>query len=153
MSEGIFFMDEDFIIQSQYSRVLETILGIRGLEGKKLPEILAAGIHEGESKIFIFTEYLYLLFNRDHIAGGLSQEMSERLNPIREMVYINPETWEERLLTSRFMPVYRGGGRLFVQGGIRDVTVEKWIGRRFEEETKKNREEISRLKALITNEG
>jgi hypothetical protein len=144
---GLFFMDKDFVIQSQYSRALESILAIKNLEGKKFTDLLTAQIKEEKLKNLM--EYLVLLFNRSRMGERLSADMLEKLNPIQEMNYINPETGEEKTLNCKFVPVDRGGGRLFILGNLQDVTTEKRLQKQLTEEVQKSREEISRLKSLI----
>jgi hypothetical protein len=144
---GLFFMDKDFVIQSQYSKALESILAIKDLEGKKFTDLLTAQIKEQKLKNLM--EYLVLLFNRARMAERLSPDMLETLNPIQEMTYISPETGEEKTLNCKFVPVDRGHGRLFVLGNLQDITPEKHLRQQLEEEARKSREEINRLKAVI----
>jgi sensor histidine kinase regulating citrate/malate metabolism len=146
---GLFFMDKDFVIQSQYSRALESILGIEDLEGKKFTDLLTTQIKEKKLKNFM--EYLVLLFNRSRMLERMSADMLEKLNPIQEMNYSSPETGEEKILNCKFVPVDRGGGRLFILGNLQDVTTEKRLQRQLVEEAEKSREEISRLKSLVQN--
>jgi hypothetical protein len=146
---GLFFMDKDFIIQSQYSKALESILAIKNLEGKKFTELLTAQIKEQKLKNLM--EYLVLLFNRARMPDRLSPDMLEKLNPIQEMNYVSPETGEEKTLNCKFVPVDRGGGRLFILGNLQDITTEKRLQRQLEEEAQRSREEISRLKSIIRN--
>jgi hypothetical protein len=144
---GLFFMDKDFIIQSQYSKALESILELKGLEGKKFTDLLTTQIKE--QKLSDLMEYLVLLFNRSRAPERLSADMLEQLNPIQEMNYISPKTGEEKTLNCKFVPVDRGDGRLFILGNLQDITTEKNLQRQLVEEAQKNKEEISRLKALI----
>jgi hypothetical protein len=144
---GLFLMDKDFIIQSQYSKALESILAIKNLEGKKFTDLLTAQIKE--QKLNSLMEYLVLLFNRARALERLSPDMLEKLNPIQEMTYISPETGEEKTLNCKFVPVDRGGGRLFILGNLQDITPEKNLQKQFAEEAQRNKEEINRLKAII----
>jgi uncharacterized protein (DUF2062 family) len=144
---GLFFMDKDFVIQSQYSKALESILGLKSLERKKFTDLLSAQIKEQKLKNLM--EYLVLLFNRARMPERLNPEMLEKLNPIQEMNYVNPETGEEKTLDCKFAPVDRGGGRLFILGNLQDITTEKNLRRQLAEEVQKSREEISRLKSMV----
>jgi hypothetical protein len=146
---GLFFMDKDFIIQSQYSKALESILAVKDLEGKKFTGLLTTQIKEQKLKNLM--EYLVLLFNRSRMPERMSQDMLEKLNPIQEITYVSPETGEEKTLNCKFVPVDRGGGRLFILGNLQDITPEKQLQRQLTEEAQKSREEISRLKSVIQN--
>ncbi|MDR2618180.1 MAG: hypothetical protein LBC62_04840, partial [Treponema sp.] len=134
---GLFFMDKNFIIQDQYSKFLETILGIRDLRGKKFTDLIAPSVTQ--NVITSMIEYFVLLFNRSVVFDRkFSEKMLEDLNPIQELAYVNPETKEQMILRCNFVPVDRGGGKLFVLGNIQDITGEKKLQKRLAElDTKK----------------
>jgi sensor histidine kinase regulating citrate/malate metabolism len=129
---GLFFMDKNFVIQDQYSKFLETVLGIKGLQGKKFTDLISPGVKK--SDITSMIEYFVLLFNRSVVFGRkFTEKMLEDLNPVHELVYITPETGEEKILRCNFVPVDRGQGRLFVLGNIQNVTEEKKMQKRLAE--------------------
>jgi hypothetical protein len=129
---GLFFMDKNFIIQDQHSKHLETVLGIRNLRGEKFTDLIAPGVRK--EQIASMIEYFVLLFNRSMVPGRkLTEKMLEDLNPVQEMRYTSPETGEEKILRCNFVPVDRGGGKLFVLGNIQDITSEKNMQKRLAE--------------------
>ncbi|MDR0623724.1 MAG: hypothetical protein LBG10_04775 [Treponema sp.] len=129
---GLFFMDKDFIIQDQYSKFLETLLGIKDLRGKKFTDLIAPSVTQ--ALITSMIEYFVLLFNRSVVfSHKFSEKMLEDLNPIQELAYVNPETKEHLILRCNFVPVDRGNGRLFVLGNIQDITGEKNMQKRLAE--------------------
>lgn len=129
---GLFFMDKKFIIQDQYSKFLETVLGIKELQGKKFTDLIAASVPQ--KVITSMIEYFVLLFNRSvAFSHKFSEKMLEDLNPIQELDYVNPETKEPMILRCNFVPVDRGGGKLFVLGNIQDITGEKKLQKRLAE--------------------
>ncbi|MDR1318610.1 MAG: hypothetical protein LBJ90_03220 [Treponema sp.] len=129
---GLFFMDKNFIIQDNYSKFLETVLGIRDLRGKKFTDLIAHSV--GRTEITSLVEYFVLLFNRSMVfSSKFNEKTLENLNPIQEMVYTSPETKEIKNLSCNFVPVDRGKGKLFVLGNIQDITNEKKMQRRLEE--------------------
>jgi sensor histidine kinase regulating citrate/malate metabolism len=129
---GLFFIDKDFIVQDQYSKFLETVLGIRNLQGKKFTDLIAPSVKTGEINRLV--EYFVLLFNRSVVfSRRFSEKMLEDLNPIQEIQHINPETGEEKVLRCNFVPVDRGEGKLFVLGNIQDITQEKKMQKRLAE--------------------
>jgi hypothetical protein len=145
---GIFFMDKNFIIQGQYSRALEGILSLRGLEGKKFTDLMTGQMKEERLKSLM--EYFVLLFNQSRISShNLNAKILENLNPIQEMVYIDPDTEKEKILHCTFAPVDRGNGKLFILGNLQDITNEKKLQKQLGEEAAKSREEIGRLKGII----
>ncbi|MDR3122836.1 MAG: hypothetical protein LBU16_03545 [Treponema sp.] len=129
---GLFFMDKNFIIQDQYSKFLETVLGVKDLQGKKFTGLIAPSVTQ--NVITSMIEYFVLLFNRSVVfSHKFNEKMLENLNPIQELVYVNPETKEPMILRCNFVPVDRGGGRLFVLGNIQDITGEKKLQKRIAE--------------------
>ncbi|MDR2133744.1 MAG: hypothetical protein LBP27_01455 [Treponema sp.] len=128
---GLFFMDKNFIIQDQYSKFLETVLGIKNLRGKKFTSLIAPSIRKSEITSLI--EYFVLLFKRGASGRRFDEKMLENLNPIQEMVYTSPETGEVKDLRCNFVPVDRGNGKLFVLGNIQDITSEKKMQKRLAE--------------------
>jgi hypothetical protein len=129
---GLFFMDKNFIIQDQYSRHLEALLGIKNLRGKKFTDLIAPGVKK--EQIASMIEYFVLLFNRSVISSRkLSEKMLGDLNPVQELPYTNPATKEKLILRCNFVPVDRGQGRYFVLGNIQDITSEKNIQKRLAE--------------------
>jgi methyl-accepting chemotaxis protein len=129
---GLFFMDKNFIIQDQYSKFLETILVIRELRGKNFTTLIAPSVTQ--DVITSMIEYFVLLFNRSVVFDRKFNEgMLENLNPIQELAYKNPETEKQMILRCNFVPVDRGGGKLFVLGNIQDVTGEKDLRKRLAE--------------------
>ncbi|MDR2110217.1 MAG: hypothetical protein LBP32_02810 [Spirochaetaceae bacterium] len=129
---GLFFMDKNFIIQDQYSKYLETVLGLRDLRGKKFTDLISPSIKKTEITSLI--EYFVLLFKRSGVVNHhFNEKMLEDLNPIQEMVYTSPETREEKILRCNFVPVDRGEGKLFVLGNIQDITNEKIMQKRLAE--------------------
>jgi hypothetical protein len=121
---GLFFMDKNFIIQDQYSKFLETVLGIKELQGKKFTDLIAPSVTQ--KVITSMIEYFVLLFNRSVVfSRNFNDKMLENLNPIQELAYVNPETGEHLILRCNFVPVDRGGGKFFVLGNIQDITGEK----------------------------
>jgi hypothetical protein len=129
---GLFFMDKNFIIQDQYSKFLETVLGIRDLRGKKFTDLIAPFVKR--ENITSMIEYFVLLFKRSEVAGPkFTEKMLEDLNPVQEMAYTDPETKEAKILRCNFVPVDRGSGKLFVLGNIQDITSERAMQRRLAE--------------------
>ncbi|MDR1277281.1 MAG: hypothetical protein LBK02_00860 [Treponema sp.] len=143
---GLFFMDKNFIIQEQYSKFLETLLGLKSLQGKKFTDLIAPSIKKSEITSMI--EYFVLLFNRSVISSRrFTEKMLEDLNPIQELTYLNPETKKEMILRCNFVSVDRGEGRFFVLGNIQDITNEKNLQKHLaewarEKEEKKNQAQM-----------
>jgi hypothetical protein len=142
---GLFFMDSRFIIQDRYSRALESVLSMKNLTGKKFTDILSLSIKPKEQASLI--EFFVLLFKGS--AHSLNKDMLDDLNPLRETVYISPETGEEKILHCSFTPVDRGEGRLYILGTIQDYTAEKQMERKIAAEEQNRLEELHSLFEVI----
>jgi hypothetical protein len=148
---GVFFMDKNFVIQDHYSRYLETVLGRKNLAGKKFTDLLTTSISQRNLNGLV--EYFVLLFNRSLINNrNFSANLLENINPIQELTYITPGTGEKKELQWTFVPVDRGGGRLFILGNIQDITVEKALQQQLTEEEQKRREDTNSIFELLRSE-
>jgi hypothetical protein len=148
---GIFLMDKNFVIQNHYSRYLETVLGIKDLEGKKFTDLMADSITQKE--ITSLMEYFVLLFNRALVSNrAFNASLMENINPIQELTYTNPATGEKKELQWTFAPVDQGNGKLFILGNIQDITVEKALRKKLTEEEEKRREETSFILNLLRSD-
>jgi hypothetical protein len=65
------------------------------------------------------------------------------------MVYISPDTGEEKIPQCTFVPVDRGNGQLFILGNLQDISSEKQLQKKLMEEAEKSREEMDKLKSVI----
>jgi two-component system chemotaxis sensor kinase CheA len=127
LKAGLFLLNRDFEIEPAYSRVLETILGEGGLEGKRFPDLFTVSLSSREKQALV--DYLEMAINR-----SFDNKMLEEINPINEFTYVNATGEIEKILRSSFTPVDRGGGEFFILGALEDITAEKELERQLAQE-------------------
>jgi two-component system chemotaxis sensor kinase CheA len=133
LKSGLFMMNKDFIIQGQYSTILETILDDDKLEGKRFTDYLTLSLTS--SQLSTLKDYFDIVFRRAYDADIL-----EDINPIQELKYIVGEAKNEKTLRCHFLPIDRGSGETFIMGNIEDITAETELQEqlRIEEEKRQN---------------
>jgi two-component system chemotaxis sensor kinase CheA len=139
---GLFLMDEDFIIQPQYSRVLDTILDSPNLAGQTFPVLLSASLNPKEMESL--TDYFGMVYN-----GAFDQQMLDEINPLSELNYINMEAMAVKTLRCTFAPVYHGAEGHYILGTVEDITAEKELEKQLAAQTDKRQEEMSSLFEII----
>jgi two-component system chemotaxis sensor kinase CheA len=142
MGIGVFLMDKDLIIQPQYSKALEEILGDTGLARQKFTDLLSASITKKEQDTLV--DYFTMVINRSFDA-----KMLEQINPVEELHFVNPTTHAEKDLRCSFALVDRGRGEVFVLGTVEDVTSEKLLEKQLSEEADKREEEMRSVFEII----
>ncbi|MDR1105486.1 MAG: hypothetical protein LBL44_03935 [Treponema sp.] len=139
---GLFLMDGGYLIQPAYSKAMEDVLSLDELQGKKFSDILSASITAKERDTL--EDYFTMILNRSFDA-----KMLEEINPISEFAYVNGIDGAEKTLRSSFAVVDRGGGEFFILGTLEDVTAEKQLRKRLDEEELKRETEMRSLFEVI----
>ncbi|MDR1903125.1 MAG: hypothetical protein LBQ88_12710 [Treponema sp.] len=139
---GLFLMDKDYLIQPAYSKALEDVLVMDGLQGKKFTDILSASVKAKERDTL--EDYLGMVLNH-----SFDVKMLEEINPISEFSYINDITGDQKTLRSSFASVDRGRGEFFIMGTLEDITAQKELERQLAEEENKREEEMRALFQVI----
>ena len=80
VNEGLFLIDANFNIGSQYSAQMESILGESTLAGKNFLDVLKQRV--SETVVNLSRDYLKLLFE-----GRVKEKLVANLNPLREVQY------------------------------------------------------------------
>jgi two-component system chemotaxis sensor kinase CheA len=142
MGIGVFLMDANFVIQPQYSKPLETILGEKDLYNRKFTDLLSASLAAKEQESLI--DYLTMIIDR-----SFDTQMLEDINPISELCYVNPNSRTEKNLRLSFALVDRGDGGLFILGTVEDITTKTLLEKQLSEETDKRDEEMRALFEII----
>ena len=114
---GLFLMDDEFVIQGAYSKALEKILSVSGLQGKNFLDLLSSSLKEHERDGF--KDYLQMIFKR-----SFDEQMLESINPVNEFTYLSIETGEKKNLRTTFK-LTGGRGNNFILVTMEDVSAEK----------------------------
>jgi two-component system chemotaxis sensor kinase CheA len=142
LKTGIFLMNEDFIIQPQYSKALEHVLDYHNLAGQTFPVLLGSSLKSKE--IETLTDYFSMVYNR-----SFDQKTLDEINPLAELNYTSMETDAVKILRCTFAPVYHGTEGYFILGTIEDITAEKELERQLAAEADKRQEEMHSLFEII----
>ena len=142
VDEGLFLIDREYNIASQYARVLETIF-----ERKKLAQIPFFNLLKGNIDINIFSttyRYLNLMFKQD-----VDEETLIALNPLKE-IKVNFEETRSKYLSFKF-------GRIFSTNGeiselivtVRDVTDQVLLTQKLQSAEEKTSRQINWLLSVL----
>jgi two-component system chemotaxis sensor kinase CheA len=142
LSAGLFLMDEKYIIQPQYSRILEDILEMADLQGKSFVELLVDSLKAREQESL--KDYFDMIFKRAFDAA-----MLEDINPLSEFTYKSIATRAVKTLKAVFTPIDREGGKTTILCVIEDISKEKALQRQLDEEESRSGEEMRALFEVV----
>jgi two-component system chemotaxis sensor kinase CheA len=142
MKIGLFFMDQNCIIQDHYSRYLEEMLVEKDLFGKLFTDIIAASVTSNDLESI--KDYFEMVRERSY-----DQEMLDEINPLNELHYTNARTGDKKVLQFIFSTVERGHGEVFLLVTVYDVTISVELRQRLAEEEAKRQEEMQAVFELI----
>jgi two-component system chemotaxis sensor kinase CheA len=142
LKAGIFLMDEDQIIQPQYSRSLETVLEESALQGRNFIDLLGSSLSEKEQESL--TKY-FKIFRK----SNFRQEMLDDMNPLAEFTYTHGKSGKEKTLRCTFAPVEREKGEKFILGSIENVTAEAELRQQLADTESRQQQEMRSLFEII----
>ncbi len=142
LKTGLFLMDRDYVIQPQYSRALEGIMGEAALSGRNFLDLLKNSVQEKERETL--RDYFEMVFNRSYDA-----RMLEDINPLHEFAYVGIASGETKTLRCTFAPIDRDDGHSYILGTIDDQTRETELRQQLSEEEGKRQEEMRALFEVI----
>jgi len=142
MQIGLFFMDQNFIIQDHYSRYLEEMLSETNLFGKIFTEIIANSVNPSELEAI--KDYFGMVIERSY-----DQDMLDDINPLNELHYININTGDRKVFQCAFATVERAHGEVFILVTVYDITTRVELAKRLQEEEAKRQEEMQSVFELI----
>jgi two-component system chemotaxis sensor kinase CheA len=142
MGIGVFLMDKDLVIQPQYSKALESILGDENLAKQKFIDLLSASISKKEQETLV--DYFSMIINR-----SFDPQMLAQINPLEELHFVNASTGAEKDLRCSFALVDQGKGAAFILGTLEDVTSEKMLQKQLSEEADKREEEMRSVFEIV----
>ena len=139
---GLFLMDQNYIIQGEYSKAVEKILAVSKLQGKSFIELLSNSLKPKEKQGV--TDYFEMVFK-----GSFDKEMLDSVNPINIFVYRSTETGDEKSLRTNFTMAERGGKAVFILGTLEDITAEKELEKQLLESQNLREKEMQFLFQVI----
>jgi two-component system chemotaxis sensor kinase CheA len=139
---GLFLMSDDYVIQPQYSRALESVLSESDLSGKNFLDLLRSSIQQKERETL--TDYFAMVFNRAYDA-----QMLEDINPLHQFTYVHAASDERKILRCSFSPITREDGKTYVLATVQDQTREVELQNQLAAEEEKRAEEMRALFEVI----
>lgn len=140
VTTGLFLLDKDLNIGSQYSKQLESLIGQKNVGGKNLLDVLAG-----------FIDAKDLNTTNDFVAQLYNPRTKERLiaslNPlIRQKVHVDGN---ERFLDFNFRRVYHGKAITRVLANVEDVTDAVLLEQKMEQEREQNDVQLEMLSTIL----
>jgi len=142
MKIGLFFMDQNYVIQDHYSRYLEEMLSETDLFGKLFTDIISDSV--AASELEIIKDYFGMVIERSY-----DQEMLDDINPLNELYYVNARTEERKVFQFSFATVERAQGEVFLLVTVYDITARVELQQKLAEEEAKRQEEMQSFFELI----
>lgn len=144
VSTGLFLLDKDLNIGSQYSKELEKLLGQRQLSGRNLVEVLGSMISQEDlNTTHSFIGQLYNPRVKERLIGSL--------NPLTRQAMLVPEgnTNVLRYLDFKFNRVYHGNDISRVLVNVSDVTDAVLLEKKIQDEREQNDMQLEMLGTIL----
>ena len=141
---GVFLMDKDLVIQSNYSTPLERILGTDNIAGRKITDFFDRSMSKRELDAHI--KYFDMVISR-----SFDEKLLKEVNPISEFAYVpeNSPRSEEKILHTSFVSIDRGDRGVMILGTMEDVTEKVRLQKELAEEARKHDEEMAALYQIV----
>lgn len=144
VSTGLFLLDKDMNIGSQYSKELENLLGQRELAGRNLVEVLGTMISQEDlNTTHSFVGQLYNPRVKERLIGSL--------NPLTRQAMLVPQGNANvlRYLDFKFNRVYHGNDITNILVNVSDVTNAVLLEKKIEEEREQNDMQMEMLSTIL----
>ena len=140
VTTGLFLLDKDLNIGSQYSKQLESLIGQKNVGGKNLLDVLAGFIDAKDlNTTNAFVAQLYNPRTKERLIASL--------NPlIRQKVHVDGN---ERFLDFNFRRVYHGKAITRVLANVEDVTDAVLLEQKMEQEREQNDVQLEMLSTIL----
>jgi len=142
MKIGLFYMDQNYVIQDHYSRYLEELLSEENLSGKLFTDVIANSVTPNE--MASIKDYFGMVLERTY-----DQDILDDINPMNELHYNNVRTGDRKVFQFVFATVERGHGDVFLLVTVYDITARVELQQKLAEEEGKRQEEMQSVFELI----
>ena len=145
VQEGIFILDNQLKISSEYSKYLEEILERDNLENEYFIDCISNGMKENEVKGTV--DYLEMFFDE-----SVDQELLKEINPIDKLTLAIPlsdGTFHEKHLEFRFDDIYLEEKGKMILATVSDVTESVNLSKKLREESLHNTRKMETLFQII----
>jgi len=142
MQIGLFFMDQNYVIQDHYSKYLEEMLSEKNLFGKLFTDIIADSVTPNE--LSVIKDYFGMVLERSY-----DQDMLDDINPLNELHYVHAKSGVIKVFQFAFATVEKGHGEVFLLVTVYDITARVELQQKLAEEESKRQEEMEAVFELI----
>ena len=140
VTTGLFLLDKDLTIGSQYSKQLESLIGETNISGKNLLDVLGNLIDEED--LNTTNQFIGQLYN-----SRTKERLISSLNPlIRKKVHVDDK---DRYLNFNFRRVYHGKEITRVLVNVEDVTDAVLLEEKMEQEREQNDIQLEMLSTIL----
>lgn len=140
VTTGLFLLDKDLTIGSQYSKQLESLIGQKNVGGKNLLDVLTGFIDTKD--LNTTNDFVTQLYN-----PRTKERLIASLNPlIRQKVHVDGN---ERFLDFNFRRVYHGKAIARVLANVEDVTDAVLLEQKMEQEREQNDVQLEMLSTIL----
>lgn len=142
ITEGLFLIDENYVIGEQQSKKLADIFPISDISGKKLDVILETLLSEKD--LVNTRRFINQLFNRK-----TREHLIDDLNPLRRIFIAGDGERPDRYLRFQFTRSYEGKKIVHILVSIIDITETVEMEQRLERERRQNEQQYEILIKLL----
>lgn len=145
VNDGLFLINKDLVIDSEYSNQLEPILGTKNIAGRKLTDILNNKINDKELETTnTFVDQLY--------SNWVVEDLIKELNPLQTISYnyVENDTPVQKYLDFDFSRVNKGDEIDRVLVSVRDVTAAKILQDKLEKEQAQNNRQFEMISNILS---
>ncbi len=145
VKEGIFLLDQELRMGSEYSKELEHIFGMKGLENTRFLDLLQ---DKTEKKIHAAVgDYLEMFFKQD-----INVELLEEINPLERATLHFRESdfgFITRHLEFTFTPISGENSKTHILGTVKDITEEVELARKLQVQETRTKKQMEQLFQII----
>lgn len=142
VNTGLFLLDKDLNIGSQYSNALEGIMGTKRLAGENLATVLRNRISEKDLEVT--RQFIAQLYN-----PRVKENLVNDLNPLNKVLFHDEQSTKNRYLDFKFSRVYEDKNIARILVNVNDISDAVLLEQRLEKERAQNDLQIEMLATIL----
>jgi len=145
VKEGLFLLDEDLVISSQYSNEMEQIFETENIAGREFKKLIQEMLTDSESETV--SEFVKLLFDPEKIESLIGS-----LNPLEEIkvsVKDSNDNLKTKYLSFHFYRVLRRGEIADVLVSVRDISDQILLQQQLESTKEQGEQQVEMLVSFL----
>lgn len=142
VNTGLFLLDKDLNIGSQYSNALENIMGTKRLAGENLATVLRNRISEKDLEVT--RQFIAQLYN-----PRVKENLVNDLNPLNKVMFHDEQSAKNRYLDFKFSRVYEDKKIERILVNVNDISDAVLLEQRLEKERAQNDLQIEMLATIL----